>query len=112
MAKQVKVDEEKLKKALAKRGYSRGQASKEMGFSESYLHNTAKTGYLALHAIKSLELMFNIKPEEYAPAEATLAKPEPPQNEWARAFAILIKRTEPNELKELIKEAIREVLSE
>lgn len=109
MAK-VEIDRERLRRALEKRGYSFIKASKEMGFSDSYLNTVTKDGCLALHAIRSLEATFNIKPEEYAPAEATPA--DVAQNEWARAFAILIKRTEPNELKELIKEAIREVLSE
>lgn len=107
MAK-VEIDRERLRRALEKRGYSFIKASKEMGFSDSYLNTVTKDGCLALHAIRSLEATFNIKAEEYAPTPVT----EPPQNEWARAFAILIKRTEPNELKELIKEAVREVLSE
>lgn len=110
MAK-VEIDREKLRRALEKRGYSFIKASKEMGFSDSYLNTVTKDGCLALHAIRSLEATFNIKPEEYAPAEATPADVVV-QNEWARAFAILIKRTEPNELKELIKEAVREVLNE
>lgn len=107
MAK-VEIDRERLRRALEKRGYSFIKASKEMGFSDSYLNTVTKDGCLALHAIRSLEATFNIKPEEYAPTPAT----EPPQDEWERAFAILIKRTEPNELKELIKEAVREVLNE
>lgn len=110
MARKVEIDRERLRRALEKRGYSFVKASKEMGFSDSYLNTVTKDGDLALHAIRSLEATFHIKPEEYAPADATPA--DVAQNEWARVFAILIKRTEPNELKELIKKAVREVLNE
>lgn len=107
----VEVDREKLVKALAKRGQSLYTASGEIGHSNNYLNVVSKEGSIAMHAAKALEAIYNIKPEEYAPADATPANVVA-QNEWARAFAILIKRTEPNELKELIKEAVREVLSE
>lgn len=108
MKNKVEVDREKLNKALAKRGQSLYTASVEIGHSNNYLNTVSKEGSIAMHAAKALEAIYNIKPEEYAPTPAT----EPPQDEWARAFAILIKRTEPNELKEIIKEAVREVLSE
>lgn len=106
----VAVDREKLNKALAKRGQSFYTASDEIGHSNNYLNTVSKEGSIAMHAAKALEAIYNIKPEEYAPADATPT--DGAQNEWARAFAILIKRTEPNELKELIKEAVREVLNE
>lgn len=106
----VEVDRDKLVKALAKRGQSLYTAPVEIGHSNNYLNVVSKEGSIATHAAKALEAIYNIKPEEYAPANTTPA--DGAQNEWARAFAILIKRTEPNELKELIKEAVREVLSE
>lgn len=106
----IEVDKDKLIKALAKRGQSLYSASIEIGHSGNYLNTVSNEKSIAAHAAKALELAFNIKPEEYAPADATPARGA--QNEWARAFALLIKRTEPNELKELIKEAVSEVLNE
>lgn len=105
----VEVDRDKLVKALAKRGKTFCSASIEIGHSKNYLNSVTKEGAIAAHAAKALEAIYNIKPEEYArvtPAEGGA------RNEWTRAFALLIKRTEPNELKELIKEAVREVLNE
>lgn len=107
----IEVDKDKLIKALAKRGKSLYSASIEIGHSGNYLNTISNEKSIAAHAAKALELAFNIKPEEYAPADDTPAGGGA-RNEWARAFALLIKRTEPNELKELIKEAVSEVLNE
>lgn len=107
MQKTVPVDRENLRRALYKRGLNAQSVSKGMGHAAQYLSNACSYGQISLSGAKTLEALYNVKPEEYAPdGEAET------QGEWARAFAILIKRTEPNELKEIIKDAIREVLAE
>lgn len=103
----IPLDRERLEQALTKRGLNMKRVSNELGYSTYFLASSCGRGNIALSAAVMLETIYNIKPEEYAPIED-----EQQQGEWARAFAILIKRTEPKELKEVIKDAIREVLAE
>lgn len=103
----IQLDRARFEKALAKRGLNRKNVSIELGYSDYFLNNACNRGKLALSAAVMLETVYHIKPDEYAPIED-----EQQQGEWARAFAILIKRTEPKELKEVIKDAFREVLAE
>lgn len=67
-----RVDGEKLKKAMAKRGLALTRASQELGFGISFLSNVVGRGTISASAMKLLGTEYNIKLEEIE------ADPEPP----------------------------------
>lgn len=103
---------------LKKRGLTQTAAALGIGCSASYFSNPKRAGEMPLQAIKSLESTFNIQPETYLVPEKEEPKTEPVDFEkeiWfslrtilARA-ALLVERTEPENIKKLITEAFREL---
>lgn len=78
MKNMVSVDKEKLNEAIAKRGQKPSWISTEMGHASNYLSTSAsKYGAIHEHAAKYLELAYNIKREEYAPASADTKAAQP-----------------------------------
>ena len=78
MKNMVSVDKEKLNAAIAKRGQKPSWISVEMGHAGNYLSTSAsKYGAIHEHAAKYLELAYNIKREEYAPASADTKAAQP-----------------------------------
>ena len=78
MKNMVSVDKEKLNAAIAKRGQKPSWISVEMGHASNYLSTSAsKYGANHEHAAKYLELAYNIKREEYAPASVDTKAAQP-----------------------------------
>ena len=51
--------------ALAKKGVTPAEASRELGFCDWYLSNSAGRGYLTMPGVKGLERVYGINREEY-----------------------------------------------
>ena len=110
--KMLEIEVEKLRSALEKRGKSFQQASEEIGHSKGYLRMCTKEGRLAMHAVKALQAIYNIHPEEYAVSEDGGGVNEEELRFSLYALRMLLQRTKPEELKELIKEAVKEAFQE
>ena len=95
----MEIDARKLTRALAKNGYSIANAGVAMGRSKSYFDHILKEGYATKSTLIMLEAVMGIKYEDIAP--------DAPETGGDVAIA-----TSEARLKELIKEAIREVLAE
>lgn len=65
----VKVDDEKFRKELKRRGLHITAISKEMGYGKSSISEAIRRGKLHQTQALLIEKMYNIKPEDYAPAE-------------------------------------------
>lgn len=95
----VKVDPDKLRAELRRRGLNVTAVSTEMGYNSTYMTNVLKTGSIALPAANQLELRYNI--------DMSLMKPDAKVEEKAPDFS---KATEEvNTLKEEIQELTKTV---
>lgn len=65
----IKIDGDKLRRELEKRNLTQQAASRELGFGGNFISNAARRGSVSKSAMKSIELAFNISPEDIAPAE-------------------------------------------
>lgn len=75
----VKVDDEKFRKELKRRGLHITAISKEMGYGKSSISGAIRRGKLHQTQALLIEKMYNIKPEDYAPAEEISGGAEVPQ---------------------------------
>lgn len=81
--KLVKIDGNTLKKCIEKRGLTCSKAARELGFNPNFINKAVADNQINQPAIKLLEAVFNIKPEEYEikdesePIESKLEVAEP-----------------------------------
>ena len=102
----VKVNGEAIRRALLKRGVKITEASKAIGMSACYLSRALSGDEMRESNFKLLCYTYNLDPREY------LVKPEAeeiPVDDVAKVLRILLQRTEPGNVKKLIKEAYREL---
>lgn len=59
----VKIDPDKLREELRRRGLNATAVSKEMGYASNYVSNALKNGAIGLPAANQLELRYNIDME-------------------------------------------------
>ena len=79
VSKMIKIDGEKLRKAIYDNGLVPSTISKEIGFNTCYISHAYNEGAISPAASRMLDVVYGIKPEEYFWKE-----PEPelePQNE-------------------------------
>lgn len=95
--KNYPVDFEKLEAAIHRRGVTMTMVSREIGRSDSYIKVAARRGLLQATAAQLIEVKYNIKPEEYAPA------PEPEEKPEEAAFSA-------EELEKIVRKAVSEAV--
>ena len=71
---QVRIDGAKLAATFDRRGLSKAEVSRAIGFSDNYWTKACKMGECSMVAMTALETMYRIIPDEYRLAED---KPEP-----------------------------------
>ena len=108
------LNEMSLKKALEKRGLTMKEASEGIGHSINYLGGVVRKGVIPNSAILSLKAIYNIQPEEYIIEDAdTDGRVNEDELKFSLyALRMLLQRTKEDELKEIMKQAGREVLAE
>ena len=81
-SKTVSIDGKRLSELLEKKGYSPGDACKELGGYTGMMSNAVYRGRLAVGFVDLIREKFGIQPEEYVtgemPAEEEKAKTAPP----------------------------------
>lgn len=75
----VPVDYSKLKQALEKKGETVKSAGETMGHSKTFLIHEAEKGNIRRSVSITIEALFGIKPEDYAPDPKPAPEPEKPQ---------------------------------
>ncbi len=60
----IKIDRDKLEKAVRKRGMTMADASREIGRNENYLANLKHYGTISKASMVTMEKVLNIKQEE------------------------------------------------
>lgn len=70
---------EKLKSLLERRGLTMQTAGLEMGRSKGYIFSCIKRGTISSSAAQQLKVMYNIRPEDYAPE--TEEEPSEPEDD-------------------------------
>lgn len=73
------VDYAKLKRALEKKGETIGTAGNKMGHNKTYLIKETCKGDIRRPVAITVEALFGIKPEDYAPDSKPAPEPEKPQ---------------------------------
>lgn len=102
----IKIDGAKLRQLLeSKTGKTIYQIAQESGYSKNVISNAIKKGY-ASSAVQNIARLYGITPDEYK-----IKDPEPIK-EPAQISIDDIETIKREELKALIKEALREVLRE
>lgn len=105
----VEVDAEKLKRQLLKRGYTFKKAAAEIGKSYNYFSKLSEGGRLPASTVLLIDRVLGIDESLYVIKEEPEKEPEA-SPDIVRALAILLARTEPEKLKEIVREVIQEVL--
>lgn len=94
----TEIDGTKLLRLLEIAGVTPREASHAMGYASDYFRDCIRLGRISANAVKSLERFYKILPEDYMAAKET--EPEQVEEETK----------EPEDLKELITEAVLEAL--
>lgn len=105
----VEIDAEKLKRQILKRGYTFKTASIEIGKSYNYFSKATNEGTLPASTVLLIDRVLGIDESLYVIKEEPEKEPEA-SPDIVRALAILLARTEPEKLKEIVREVIQEVL--
>ena len=128
--KKSPVDYKKLEAVFSKRGLNLTKVAIEMGHTKNFLRHPRETGHLSNAALKTLELMYNIryddlKPDEPEPEQTTLepvleSKPDIDYDTLLmtikNAIMLANKNTDYNALREMlayaVETAIRNVIND
>lgn len=87
----VKIDPDKLKVEMRKRGLTYAQVGKDCGYSDNLLSNAYATGHIRGNIVKLFELLYHINPDLY------VVKGEPkkekvdvaPAFDWQRLYNVI-----------------------
>lgn len=94
----IEIDGAKLTRLLEVAGVTPKEASRRLGFAGDYLPDCIRRGRVSTNAAKSLEMAFRVQMEDIV-REDEQKEPEP-----------VAETREPEDLKELITEAVLEAL--
>ena len=72
------INPEKLIEELKKRGLTHNRVSEELGYNRNYITGVLKAGRMGRGARKTLEVLYNIKPEDIAPEKEHAEEPQEP----------------------------------
>ncbi len=92
-ARTMKIDSDKLRAEIRRRGLNLDNMSKELGYSHGYMNYVLKSGNIGLPAVNLIEMRYNITIDSIKPDEP---KTEPATPEPAKA--------DPEEVNDLRKE--------
>ena len=105
----IKIDGAKLRQLLeSKTGKTIYQIATESGYSKNVISNAIKKGY-ASSAVQNIARLYEIYPDDYKVIESA---PDPTEEIKGQISIDDIETIKRDELKALIKEALREVLRE
>ena len=77
--KTVKIDGDKLRDALRKRGLNLVSVSKELGYSKGYINYALTSGQLGIPAANQLKMRYNIDIDSIKPDEPKTVEPATPE---------------------------------
>ena len=105
----IKIDGVKLRQLLeSKTGKTIYQIATESGYSKNVISNAIKKGY-ASSAVQNIARLYEIYPDDYKVIDPD---PEPTEEIKGQISIDDIEANKQDELKALIKEAVREVIAE
>lgn len=107
----IKIDGSKLRSLLESTGKTIYQIATESGYSRNVISNAIRQGY-ASSAVQNIARLYGISPDDYKAVEI-IKDPEPVIEELKGQISIDdLEEIKREELKDLIKEAIIETLSD
>lgn len=72
----IKIDSEKLKKAILKRNLTNSVIQKKLGRESGYISKITKRGSMTPSSVALFELVFGIAPEEYVLVDSRIEQEE------------------------------------
>lgn len=77
--KTIKIDADKLRAEMRKRGLNALNVSKELGYSHGYINYVLKSGQLGVPAANQMKMRYNIDIDSIKPDEPKTVEPATPE---------------------------------